>query len=164
LEFRALAEPRLFVPGARRARQWFKVGMAITNLGKEPLQFELDDTFEPILRSVGGKGLEAWFEREEECPSEPVTIGPGSRMAILSYAYLIPAESGKVFTLVVADGTGGNFMFDDLIPGRYQLRFDLVNPKPGTNGRSRQEGSAAFWTGQVVTHDVEFLIVAPGNR
>src|SRR5262249_261665 len=143
--------------------QTIDVGFRLGNRGDKPLAFNLFETLRPALKSADGKTVERGEVRKRTAPPPPVVVGPGKTETIVRQARLVWTGPGKTMSSIIPGVSDGAWQFGGLVPGKYLLSFEYDNSEELLAQFLRHrptvlEEGQSFWTGKVVTNDVEFEI------
>jgi RNA polymerase sigma factor (sigma-70 family) len=163
--FEAVVESKCAVP-AQGAKQPLDVGFRLTNQGGKKLLFNLYDTLRPVLKSAKGKTFPLTGVRLRTAPAKPVALGPMQTQTVWRTMHLEWQKKGKALSLwlVGPDGSGGSWIFEELLPDNYRLAFEyectekMLANYLGTPNAVQAGPGQTYWIGKVVTEEVAFEI------
>jgi uncharacterized protein (TIGR03067 family) len=138
------------------ARTAVRLALRITNQTDKPVRFTRYDTLYPQIIDADGKAPRGSGGRNGTRPmkeSDSPLVKPGDSTTFDIDASLF-WQSGKL-RLGGSDGFGGVWWFEDLKPGRYQVRIWYVN-----NATVLKD----IWTGDIKTPFVEVSLVAAKQK
>jgi uncharacterized protein (TIGR03067 family) len=153
LRFEILIPDREWQIPENGARTAVKLALRITNQTNQPVRFTRFDTLFPQMIGADGKAPQGRRGRRETRPlkeSDTPLVKPGHSATFDIDASLF-WQGGKL-RLGGSDGFGGIWWFEDLKPGRYQVRIWHVNQATVLKD---------IWTGDIKTPFVEVSLVAP---
>jgi hypothetical protein len=134
------------------------IQLRIKNLSKQDMLFHTFDTFYLVIKGADGKPIMATGGRNLTILTRPVLIPGGASYSICRKAELRWKADTKTNELFHWDGTGSEYVFGPLRPGRYQVSFWYgVSPNPPLKALLRPERKAAdplTWLGATVTGEV----------
>jgi RNA polymerase sigma factor (sigma-70 family) len=148
VEFRAYVQGTCVVPRPGESRP-IDLGLRITNKTDGPLFFSLLDTVRLVLKTAEGMELRMDGGRKNAPPQRvPVPVAAGESLDVSRASRLEALGLRAGLRLGGREGTGFDWYFDGLRPGKYVLSVRYEGEKGGI-----------CWPGKAETEGVEFEIV-----
>ena len=169
-EFQTVSRPKWLIP-AVGARSEIQLGVKVTNRSPTWMQVNLFDTVRVVLADGSGKEFQWMYERDRTLVPDPMVLTSRGGRTIYRNAILEWSEDGKSLSLSGGNGTGGQWHFDGLHPGKYRVHFimedsddELKSFHAFTNRHTIDFKTAPFWVGKAITKDLTVEITSSGSQ
>jgi hypothetical protein len=169
-EFQTVALTEWPVPPVGEKSE-IRLGLKVTNRSGRWMQINVFDAVQVVLKDSDGKAWRGVRERDATSVPEPLFLQPREGQTIYRNATLERGADGNHLRLIGSDGAGGNWHFDGLHPGTYEVGFvyesddqTLQKVLARQTKRALNPQEAPFWIGKATTQEMKVEVVDPRTQ
>jgi hypothetical protein len=169
-EFQTVAQTEWPVPPVGEKSE-IRLGLKVTNRSGRWMQINVFDTVQVVLKDSHGMELHGIKERDATSIPEPLFLQPHEGQTIYRNATLECSADANHVRLMGSDGAGGNWHFDGLHPGTYDVGFvnesndhTLQKVLTRETRHALDPHEAPFWMGKATTQEMKVEVVEPRTQ